>query len=31
MVESLKFRSLESGSAEAGLEVIGQDVLSALL
>ena len=29
MVESLKFRPLESGSAEAGLEVIGPDVLLA--
>ncbi len=29
MVESLKFMPPESGSAEAGLEVIGPDVLSA--
>jgi hypothetical protein len=31
MVESLKFRPLESGSAEAGFEVIGPDVLSGRL
>ena len=30
MVESLKFRPLESGSAEAGLEVIGPDVVSSV-
>ena len=31
MVDSLKFRPPESGFAEAGLEVIGLDVLSAFL
>ena len=31
MVESLKFRPLESGSAEAGFEVMGPDVLSGRL
>ena len=28
MVESLKFRPLESGSAEAGFKVIGSDTMS---
>ena len=28
MVESLKFRPLESGFAEAGFEVIGSDAMS---